>query len=939
MIRRLCSMVMMWLMGAALAGAAVIFTEGFNSGFSDPYAAGDSWGARFGISAPGIVTDGSILDIEGDGVAALNNNRPADNVATIIGAMDVDLGTVTAEGVRYTFSGDFSWRYGTDAAASEVYVHAVQSGFVVGTGGATTTDSDFYFNMAQTNWVTHSFSYTTTANDVGKTIRLRIRLADTDKVGTLTQLLTDNWSVSTLAPPAWSEGFNEDFSTSIYSVKSGLFFISYGSDEGLVTPADEGGGHGFFNDNSISNGITVYSYAEVNVGTVSASGDTYTFSGNFAAPSWISSAKASDWAIDETQTGFIGSGGLVAATQQFNFGDAVGVWSNYTFSYTTSEADVGEILKIRITLKNYNNEGSLVQLVTDDWRVDGPALLALPFPAVPELFGPELISNGDFAAITNETPNPPNGRWNVTGTFGDWEGATNQTADLTGWSPYYGDPSNLVPAVGTPHVIDGNGELDGTFYLDSHITGGLVILDSVMDFKNGMMQEDIFNGQTIDPAAIYRLSVDATSVAWAGGSSNALFTAALTSGSDATNLNNAVSGSLLMSAVSDLSLSAGYPLVGQISGADLSGQINMVFEHVNTTPIPGFPGGVSSNDVANSVLVSQVQVRSVSLVEKLAPAAGDMNRDGLVNDDDLAFANSYLDGSVDGGADAATRVSDWMSLGLTASEALDALNLTEFDINGDGSFDSSDIDALAMLLVPSLRMGFNGEAMSFEWQSDESKSYAIESCSSLSLADWAVYNDGVTTYENIPGSGTGTNSLSGVLFDDPVQFFRLVEGNAPTSYIAVADGSFEVSGGSGWSACMSSWNDTGAGNYELSQDPGHMGVSADGEWSGLMSNMGTISQDLGVTVNAGDTLTITFAGGRALSSASTAAGGVFSCTLKVGNASNTVQANTTSLANGTWQSYENTWTATETGTLSIEFSNVSGTPWIDNISSVQRVIQ
>ena len=106
-----------------------------------------------------------------------------------------------------------------------------------------------------------------------------------------------------------------------------------------------------------------------------------------------------------------------------------------------------------------------------------------------------------------------------------------------------------------------------------------------------------------------------------------------------------------------------------------------------------------------------------------------------------------------------------------------------------------------------------------------------------------------------------------------------------------------------------------------------------------MSNMGTISQDLGVTVNAGDTLTITFAGGRALSSASTAAGGVFSCTLKVGNASNTVQANTTSLANGTWQSYENTWTATETGTLSIEFSNVSGTPWIDNISSVQRVIQ
>jgi len=33
----------------------------------------------------------------------------------------------------------------------------------------------------------------------------------------------------------------------------------------------------------------------------------------------------------------------------------------------------------------------------------------------------------------------------------------------------------------------------------------------------------------------------------------------------------------------------------------------------------------------------------------------------------------------------------------------------------------------------------------------------------------------------------------------------------------------------------------------------------------------------------------------------------------------------------------NTWVATETGTLTLEFSNASGNPWIDHISDVKRV--
>jgi hypothetical protein len=185
--------------GSALAATQVttVFTEGFNSGFSDPYTTdGQSYGARFGITAPGIITDGSVSGIEGDGFAALNNNRAADGVATIIGAMDIDLGTVPAAGVIYTFSGDFTWRYGTAARAADLYLHAVQSGFMVDMGSPSTGDANFVFNMASETWATHSFSYTATADDVGKPIRVRIRLADSDQVADLTQLIADNWVVT-----------------------------------------------------------------------------------------------------------------------------------------------------------------------------------------------------------------------------------------------------------------------------------------------------------------------------------------------------------------------------------------------------------------------------------------------------------------------------------------------------------------------------------------------------------------------------------------------------------------------------------------------------------------------------------------------------------------------------------------------------------------------
>jgi len=115
-----------------------------------------------------------------------------------------------------------------------------------------------------------------------------------------------------------------------------------------------------------------------------------------------------------------------------------------------------------------------------------------------------------------------------------------------------------------------------------------------------------------------------------------------------------------------------------------------------------------------------------------------------------------------------------------------------------------------------------------------------------------------------------------------------------------------------------------------------MTAAADGAWLGLMGTLETISQNLGA-VNAGDTLTVTFSGGRAKDTVNTAGGGVFTCTLDVGGSSNTVRADTTLLAEDTWQTYTNTWVCPEAGMLGVKFSNVSGSPWLDNVSDVRRI--
>ena len=71
----------------------------------------------------------------------------------------------------------------------------------------------------------------------------------------------------------------------------------------------------------------------------------------------------------------------------------------------------------------------------------------------------------------------------------------------------------------------------------------------------------------------------------------------------------------------------------------------------------------------------------------------------------------------------------------------------------------------------------NGGALDFEWNSVNGMQYDLVSNTDLmsSPSTWLPYNDGVMTYENILSTGTGTQTLSGVLKVGPRRFFALVE--------------------------------------------------------------------------------------------------------------------------------------------------------------------
>jgi hypothetical protein len=96
------------------------------------------------------------------------------------------------------------------------------------------------------------------------------------------------------------------------------------------------------------------------------------------------------------------------------------------------------------------------------------------------------------------------------------------------------------------------------------------------------------------------------------------------------------------------------------------------------------------------------------------------------------------------------------------------------------SFNSSGtISALTLTQIwpPVLQISQNGANLDFQWGSRAGRNYDLLGTNALTtpLATWPPYHDGVTTYTNIPASGTGLNVLANIAKVGPVMFFMLIE--------------------------------------------------------------------------------------------------------------------------------------------------------------------
>lgn len=328
-------------------------------------------------------------------------------------------------------------------------------------------------------------------------------------------------------------------------------------------------------------------------------------------------------------------------------------------------------------------------------------LAPVSFPEVAN--NSELLVNGGFTQVENE--NPVGGvlgnSYTVDGSLSDWSGFWGSSATLTGWAHYHEDPNNLGALIGTVNSgPDAGFLLDGTDKLntDFNTASGILNLNSSGSYRNGMRQA--LDGLTIDTSLTYVLSIVAKKNANHDHSS-ASFSYALTTGADeatAINFANVVPGTAVQHISSGaLPTDYGAPLVLYVSGADLqaadtAGTVNVIMQNLNTEAANTTP-----TDAGN---VSQVTISNVSLAYSIPN--GDVNKDGKVDNDDVTLANSYLDGSVDGGDDAATRLATRMAQGYSLEEAMALLNLTDFDTDGDGTFAAADvtvIDDLATALA------------------------------------------------------------------------------------------------------------------------------------------------------------------------------------------------------------------------------------------------
>ena len=119
-------------------------------------------------------------------------------------------------------------------------------------------------------------------------------------------------------------------------------------------------------------------------------------------------------------------------------------------------------------------------------------------------------------------------------------------------------------------------------------------------------------------------------------------------------------------------------------------------------------------------------------------------------------------------------------------------------------------------------------------------------------------------------------------------------------------------------------------NYGRTSTAPMVGTAKPGNWIfNLNGSAAWIHQDLGTTVNAGDTLAVTFY------LMSDTAPGQVTATFTVGSTDYS-QTFSNPQNNGTWVPYTLTQTVGVSGNLSLKFTTVSGRAWLDNVGNVSE---
>lgn len=122
----------------------------------------------------------------------------------------------------------------------------------------------------------------------------------------------------------------------------------------------------------------------------------------------------------------------------------------------------------------------------------------------------------------------------------------------------------------------------------------------------------------------------------------------------------------------------------------------------------------------------------------------------------------------------------------TVDLSIDSINWVGFTSADDTSGDNTVVDNFSLsdgsidepIVLAIAQVGSN---LDFTWNSEPGMQYDLLSSTELSTAPsgWAPYNDGVSVFEDIATSGTGTNTLTGVLFSGDRRFFAILAEELP----------------------------------------------------------------------------------------------------------------------------------------------------------------